>query len=109
MFNFLSMATNYKERLVENTKINGAEVDTVKVNDSLQGFETAVMHPSYHDNQWVIVEMYDTKKEAKIGHAKWVEMFKDELPKELTDVSTAKIALLENSLSGKSKVYRKDE
>ncbi len=95
MFDFLDMQGTYKDRLVENTKINSAEVDTVMVTDSAEPYETGISHPQYNDGSWVIVEMYNTKKEAKEGHKRWVEVFsKDELPVKLEDVSTSNIAEL---------------
>jgi len=100
MFDFMSMAGTYKQRLVENTTINGAEIDTVRVTDSLQPYETAISHESYNSGAWVVVEMYDLKELAEIGHAKWVEIFKKEkLPIELKDVSTSTIKRLLDSIS----------
>ena len=100
MFDFLSMAGNYEERKVSRYDEGDLFVDTCHVTDSDQDYETAVEHPRYNDGNMVIVEMYDTEKEAQTGHDKWVEiMTKKSLPKELKDVSTASIAKLCNLLS----------
>ncbi len=95
MFDFLGMESNYKDRLVENTKVGGGEVDTVMVTDSEEPYETGICHPQYNEGSWVIVEMYNTKEEAKEGHKRWVEVFsKDELPIKLQDVGTSAISEL---------------
>lgn len=94
MFSFLEMAYNYEERKVENTEINGAVIDTCFVNDSTKDYETAIKHSFYNNNKWVIVELYDTKEEAKKGHKKWVKIFEESLPEYLEDKSTAKIKQL---------------
>lgn len=100
MFDFLDMANNYEERVVDNTKINEAEIDTCAVTDSDQPFETGVAHPRYNDGKWVIVEMYNRKKEAISGHKKWVKIFSaKKLPKQLTDVSTSTLKKLIDSIS----------
>ena len=91
IFNFL-FADPYEERKVDNTIVNLAEIDTVAVNDSNKPFETAIKHPYYDNNEWTVVELYDTKEEAQIGHDKWVEVFRNKLPEKLTDVSTSYIA-----------------
>ena len=102
------MADNYEERKVKNTEINGAIIDTCAVSDSEQPFETGILHPSYNNGGWVIVEMYDSKKDAKKGHEKWVKVFSGKsLPPELKDVSTAEIALLAKSV-GCQQTFKKE-
>lgn len=102
MFDFTGMMFNYEQRKVANDKLsNGAEIDTCAVNDSDQPFETAVHHPNYNGNNWIIVEMYDTKDEAAAGHHHWVDIMKaDKLPKVLTDVSSCTILKLGDALTG---------
>ena len=91
MFDFLSMSGNYEDRKVSNTvgkDIEGNEfvLDTAMVTDSVQPYETALQHPLYNDNLWVILESYDTKEESLVGHTKWVELFTTKkLPESITD------------------------
>ena len=89
------MYGNYEQRKVANFKKGGLIVDTCLVTDSGKKYETGVIHPKYNKGDWVIVELYDTKKEAKLGHKKWVKlMTAKKLPKSLKDVSTAGVAKL---------------
>lgn len=71
-FSFLGMMFNYDERLVENTRINGYEIDTVEVNDRSWQYETAIKHKDINDGKWVVVQGYSSKEEAEKGHEKWV-------------------------------------
>jgi hypothetical protein len=98
LFGFMDMAGTYEQRKVANTKINDAIIDTCAVTDSEQPYETAIQHKAYNEGQWVIVEMYDTKKQSIIGHKKWVNKFKNDLPEKLEDVSTSKIMNLNKLL-----------
>lgn len=95
MFNFLSMADNYEQRVVANFVPEGASdwlVDTAAVTDSEQPFETAVQHPRYNEGAIVIVELYDTREEALAGHERWVKtMTAKKLPATLKDVSTCEV------------------
>lgn len=95
----LGMIGNYKERLVENTKVGEGQVDTVRVTDCDQPFETAISHPLYNKGDWIIVENYDTKEDAKLGHAKWVERL-EALPKSFTDVNQCHIAKIAEKVFG---------
>ena len=99
MLDFMNMADNYEERLVENYTKGGLQVDTCAITDSDQPFETGILHPKYNNGNWVIVQMYDTKEEARTGHALWVKlMTAKKLPNKLEDVSTCEIAKLINFL-----------
>jgi len=45
------------------------------------------------------VEMYDSKKEAKIGHARWVKVFSNKkLPDQLTDINECSLEDIANSV-----------
>lgn len=90
MFNSLDeMIDNYEERKILNFKKDKLIIDTCRVTDSLDPFETAVSHPDYKNGEWIVVETYTTKELAKKGHFKWVEkMISKETPSELIDVST---------------------
>lgn len=106
MFSFVDMIGNYEERKVKNTKIdNGSVVDTCRVTDSTQPYETGICSPLYNNNKWIIVELYNTKKEAKKGHDKWVEKMKTP-PKVLEDVSTSTISSFFDS---EGRIFRKEE
>ena len=84
--NMLGMAGNYEERKVVNFKRDNLIIDTCMVTDDPEyPYETAVKHPEYNNNEWIIVEQYHTKEESKIGHDKWVENMTGELPDELPD------------------------
>lgn len=101
MFNFFSMAGNYEQRKVDNFEgDNGLVVDTVAVTDSRKSYETGILHPAYNGGDWVIVDLYDTKKEAQAGHDKWVAiMTAEKLPEKLVDVSSAEVADLLDAFS----------
>jgi len=90
MFEFLSMFNDYEQRKVDNYTNGDIQVDTVAVNDSEHPFETGITHPRYKDGEWIIVETYDTKKDAQVGHLRWVKIMTDgNLPRTLRDTSTA--------------------
>jgi len=96
MFGFMSMENNYEKRAVARFENNsGLIVDTCYVNDALNPYETGVLHPSYNDNRWVIVEDYSNEETAEKGHKEWVAtMTANKLPKQLTDIGTSEIAML---------------
>jgi len=95
VFNFFSMANNYEERKIARFEEGDLLISTCSVTDSNQPYETAISHPFYNGGQFIIVEMYDTSKAARVGHKEWInKMTSDELPVQLEDVSTAGIALM---------------
>ncbi len=101
MFNFMGMVNDYDERLVANYDKNGIIVDTVMIADSEQPFETGISHKRYNDGKWVIVEMYDSKEDAQIGHDKWVKiMTAGKLPKTLISKGTSRVQLFLKSAFG---------
>ena len=108
MFGFMDMMDNYESRKVGNNKLpNDGFVSTARVTDSSKPYETAVKHKDYNDGQIIIVEMYDTIEEAKIGHKKWKTiMLNTNLPNQLMDVSTAKVALIANK-AGRNTIFKK--
>ena len=87
----LGMMGNYEDRKVNNysgVDCEGNEfvLDTCKVTDSSQPYETAIEHPFYNNQKWVILESYDTKEEAIVGHNKWFNVFvNDKLPQSIKD------------------------
>lgn len=75
LFRFLyTTGDDYEDRLVENTKQGDYEIDTCFCNDTNK-YETGI---SKLKNDWIIVEEYNTKCDASIGHKKWVEFTKAE-------------------------------
>lgn len=111
MFDFLSMADNYEDRVVANYKDEktGLCVDTSMVTDSDKDYETGIEHPCYNDGDWVIVELYDTKEKAQKGHNNWVKkMTGKELPKQLRDVSSCTMAkLVFSGLDDKDRINKR--
>ena len=94
LFGFFSMAGDYKERAVARHEDADTllTIDTARVTDSAHDYETAVSHSAYNDGDWVIVEVYDTEEQARMGHDKWVKvMTAPSLPDRLFDTSTAAI------------------
>ena len=86
--NSISMAKNYKERVVDNYSKNDVIIDTVWVDDSEYVYETGICHPRYNNGNWIIVETCDTIEEAQEGHNKWVKiMTADKLPDKIIDKS----------------------
>ena len=64
---------DYKKRLVaRDDKLDPDELpfilDTVAVDDREWKYETAIQHPKFNDNEWIVIRGYDTKEEAKKGH-----------------------------------------
>lgn len=99
MFEFLSMAGNYDSRKVDRYEEGDLLVSTANVIDSDHPYETAISHPNYNDDDFVIVEEYDEIGDAREGHNKWVKlMTAEKLPETLKDVSTAEVAKLRNDL-----------
>jgi len=110
LFDFLGMMDNYEERKVDRFEKGKLIVDTCSVTDSEQSFETGIQHPNYNNGDWIIVEMYNSKKEARIGHDKWVKkMTAKRFPKELKDVSTATMAKLCDFAYGEEDWRTKDK
>ena len=89
MFGLENMLIPYDERMVarfENDE-TGLVVSTAAVFDTSMPFETAVMHPRYHDGKWVIVKQYHDRESAEQGHEKWVQvMSAAQLPTVLEEI-----------------------
>jgi hypothetical protein len=102
---------NYEERKVENTRINGAIIDTCMVTDSSCPYETGICHPDYNEGHYIIVELYETKEQSKIGHEKWVKLFsKDPLPTYMVDVNKSIICDIAKSVTGHdlNRIYKRN-
>lgn len=109
MFDFLSMADDYEERKIERFEGLGMVIDTCRVTDSDDPFETAVQHPNYHDNDWVIVETYSDKDSAVEGHKKWVDIMTTNPPSALVDVSNSTVYNMLKDMQGGNSVFYKEE
>jgi hypothetical protein len=100
MFSFFDMMNNYDDRKVGRYDDGDLSISTARVTDSDWDYETAVSHPNYNDRDWVIVECYETREGAKVGHDKWVETMCEQLPESLVDVSQAGVAILADVVAG---------
>lgn len=86
LFGFMDMADNYADRKVGRYEQDDLLVSTCLVTDADKPYETAVAHPEYNNGTIVIVETYDTKHQARIGHDKWLaKMTASELPESISD------------------------
>jgi len=69
-------------------------VDTVFSSDT--GFwETGIICDGFNDNEWIIVDEYESKKDAEVGHDKRVKYMKKS-PKRLYDVHISETYKFEN-------------
>lgn len=93
MFNFLNMAGNYNDRKVDRYDDPNSNlfISTAEVNDGNQPFETAICSEFYNDNNHVIVEAYNTREQAQIGHDKWVRIMTTTEPESLTDCKNSSL------------------
>lgn len=106
MFQFLGMAGNYEIRKVRRNDYPWGMISTCYVNDGAKDYETAVQHDRY-GKQMVIVENYDTKEAAQLGHEKWVKtMTAKKLPTKLVDCMNCEIAQLIQTLQKGKKITR---
>ena len=108
---------SYEDRKIDTTildtnighKIIQVIVDTVSITDSTKPYETAIACQLYNDNNWIVVEEYDTKTQAEEGHNKWINIFTETLPDELKDVSTTIFPTLLSSLYPDRRVYKRSD
>lgn len=95
MFDFFLDAFNYEDRKVDRFEKENLIIDTCSCSDGEHSYETAIKHESYNNRNWVIVEAYDSKEEAQVGHNKWVKiMTSNDLPEYLMDCGNAIISKL---------------
>lgn len=88
MGEFMEDIGNYETRVVECYEDGDIVVFTAMVSDGFKPFETALQHPDYHPDFFIIVEAYDTEGEAMIGHLNWVEkVVSKKLPDRIVDVA----------------------
>ena len=111
MFEFMGMIGNYDDYKVSrwDSKDGLKMVSTCSVNDGREPYETAVQHPAYNNGKMVIVECYSTKKDAVVGHDKWLKlMLENNLPNTLVDCANSKISQRLSELAGQMTFERKD-
>ena len=82
---------NYKERLVaRDDKLDPDEIpfilDTVAVDDREWMYETAIQHPKFNDNEWIVIRGYDTKEEAEAGHEELITYYLMNRPAFIKDI-----------------------
>ena len=85
MFDYIKLMQNmynHDERVVANDTVNNIKIDTCLADDMGKDYETGLCV----DGCWYIIEDYDTKKEAKKGHQKYVDMILKKELKEVTDI-----------------------
>lgn len=96
MFGFLLPMADYDDRMIGRFDDERTDmfISTAEVNDGRQPFETAVAHPDYRPvDTMVIVEAYDNKALALIGHENWIKrMTVEPLPEVLTDCQNSEIS-----------------
>ena len=96
MFGFdpIDMLNTLEDRKIAQDKNTDCIIDTCAIPDSSKPYETAISHRYFNNCEWIVVELYDTKEDAIIGHVKWVQSFKDGLPESLQDVSDCRVVKL---------------
>lgn len=97
------MQGTYDERRVDKYESddNPLVISTAAVTDGKLPFETAVHHPLYNSNMWIIVDAYSTREEAQKGHDEWVKtMTAKTLPLTLTDGANSKIGQMLKDAGG---------
>lgn len=82
----MPMMMNFAEEEHErfNTETKNFIVDTVEAPDT-GCWETGISSVGFDNAEWIIVEEYETKKEAKVGHNKWVK-YMESNPKKLHSI-----------------------
>lgn len=109
MFRFLDMLDDYDERKVYRHEFDDLIIDTALVNDGNQPYETGIKSPLYNNNEWVIVEAYDTKEQAQEGHNRWVETMLHNPPEELVECTNSFISQFGRDMGIKVVFKRQDK
>ena len=107
----MGMKDDYKDRVVGNwiSEDGKSMVDTCEVYDGRKDYETAVQHPLYNDGEMVIVECYDDKEQALIGHEIWLALMQnDNLPPVLTDCANSEISQMCRDMGNQMEFPRKE-
>lgn len=91
-----SMPYTYEDRKVENSETDRFRLSTASVSDGDLPYETYLQHMDYHPSS-AVIDAYRTKKEAKIGHEKWLKKFRSKNPpKKILDCQNSHISQLCN-------------
>lgn len=71
---------------LDRTEVGRYIVDTCYVcaDEEYHYYETAICS----DKPWIVVEKYDTKEEAQVGHDKWVKVCEEEKPNKLYSIQS---------------------
>ena len=64
---------------------NESVVSTIEAADGAKPYETAVLDPHYNGS-FIVVEDYDTEKDALDGHERWVNTMVTNPPDKLVEV-----------------------
>lgn len=108
MFSFINDINNYDSRKVGRDDFDWGFISTARVSDGAKPYETAVEHPDYNDGSMVIVEAYDTIKEAEAGHKKWAKaMTAKKIPDFLVDCCNSGVGSLAKAFGSETKFKRK--
>jgi len=91
IFDFLQDMHNYEDRKLAQYREGDLYISTARVSDSIYPFETGIAHPAYNSGDIIVVENYNNKQLALIGHKKWVKIMTTKLPEKLADVGGAAI------------------
>lgn len=81
----MMMASDYNSRKVERTKRENFTLDTCKVYDRSWLYETAVCHRDFNNNNWIILDGYDTEDEAIKMHNTWLKLLEKDAFETLVD------------------------
>jgi hypothetical protein len=93
MFSFINDLGNYEDRKVGRDDFNWGFVSTCSVSDGRKPYETGIRHKDYNGDRLVVVECYDSKAKAAIGHKRWVKtMTSKKLPATLKDCANAQVS-----------------
>lgn len=87
---------------------NRMMVSTVEADDTRHSYETAVCHPKFRNGKWIIVEEYDSVKDAECGHRIWITKMQLDDYNYLEDVSTAEMALLADLVDKNWRIFYRE-
>jgi hypothetical protein len=109
-FGFNSMYDNYEQRAIDRYEAEGLIVDTAAVTDGKKPIETAIKCTRYDEQRFIVVEAYDTREEAQLGHDKWVKLMTAEtLPDELVEIGNGAVVDFGISMGGVKTVFKRKD
>lgn len=104
----LGMMNTYNSRKVDRYEQDGLLISTCFVTDGKHDYETAIRSPLYNDNDFVVVEAYDSEEDARAGHRKWVDNMTTNPPEKLVDCGNSKISQWIEIMGGNMEFLRQD-